>query len=143
MTKAPRQSGLGGSEANPHRGLCPMPPHWVGFVAVRVSGLTPFLSAPRSAWVQAPRQLTCRGYGTRRPTYPRSVYAYVDHAGREIDVVPDEAEQLRNAQAGVERRRNGSSQRPGLLRAAFRTEWQRRSVGVELVMALPDAGEAA
>jgi DNA-binding MarR family transcriptional regulator len=76
MTKAPRQSGLEGSEANPHRGLCPMPPHWAGFVAVRVSGLTPFLSAPQSAWVQAPRQLTRRGYATRRPTYPRSVYAY-------------------------------------------------------------------
>jgi hypothetical protein len=32
----------------------------------------------------------------------RELRAHVDHAGREIDVVPDQAEHLRDAQAGVE-----------------------------------------
>jgi hypothetical protein len=32
----------------------------------------------------------------------RELRAHVDHAGREVDVVPDQAEQLGDAQAGVE-----------------------------------------
>ena len=36
----------------------------------------------------------------------RELGAHVDHAGREVDVVPDQAEQLGDAQAGVEHGRD-------------------------------------
>jgi hypothetical protein len=55
------------------------------------------------------RNVTQRGRGLRRDAPggraavgARELCAHVDHAGREIDVVPDQAEHLRDAQAGVE-----------------------------------------
>jgi hypothetical protein len=57
----------------------------------------------------------CRGRlgrdtaGGNAAVRPRELRAHVDHAGREVDVLPDQAEQLRDAHPAVD---GGGEQRP-------------------------------
>jgi len=92
------------------------------------------------------RNIANRGGGLRRhapgrrvTVRPGKLRTHTDHAGREVDVVPDETEELRDPQAGVE---DGRDHQPVARRAGGEqpldprgpsTRWRRRSGRVPLV----------
>jgi hypothetical protein len=107
------------------------------------------------------RDVADRGGGLRRdpPGWAaavgaRELRAHVDHAGGEVDVVPDEAEHLRDAQAGRERSRSSADRAVSRSRAGAAEDalaaapWPRALVVVEPLDGVDDdptapAGEAA